>query len=59
MKLRCLGRESVNHIIIEGGHRLSGTVHISGAKNAVLPLIAAALLPDGGNALADRRLLYV
>ncbi|MCX4266266.1 MAG: UDP-N-acetylglucosamine 1-carboxyvinyltransferase, partial [Firmicutes bacterium] len=24
-----------------------GTVHISGAKNAVLPLIAAALLPDG------------
>ncbi len=37
----------MNHIIIEGGHRLSGTVHISGAKNAVLPLIAAALLPDG------------
>ena len=37
----------MNHIIIEGGHRLNGTVHISGAKNAVLPLIAAAMLPDG------------
>jgi UDP-N-acetylglucosamine 1-carboxyvinyltransferase len=34
-------------IIIEGGGKLSGTVHISGAKNAVLPLIAAALLTDG------------
>lgn len=37
----------MNNIIIEGGHRLSGTVHISGAKNAVLPLIAAAMLPAG------------
>lgn len=37
----------MNNIIIEGGHRLSGSVHISGAKNAVLPLIAAALLPEG------------
>ena len=34
-------------IIIEGGGQLQGTVHISGAKNAVLPLIAAALLTDG------------
>ena len=29
---------------IEGGHRLSGTVRISGAKNAALALIPAALL---------------
>ena len=34
-------------IIIEGGAKLSGTIHVSGAKNAVLPLIAAALLTDG------------
>lgn len=34
-------------IIIEGGNRLGGTVHISGAKNAVLPLIAASLLTEG------------
>ena len=32
---------------IEGGHKLEGTVRISGAKNAALPAMAAALLtPD-------------
>lgn len=31
-------------LVIEGGAELSGTVKISGAKNAVLPLMAAALL---------------
>ncbi len=31
---------------IEGGVRLTGTVPISGAKNAVLPLLAASLLFD-------------
>lgn len=34
-------------ILIEGGQRLFGEVHISGAKNSVLPLIAATLLTDG------------
>lgn len=37
----------MKHIIIEGGHKLAGTIHVSGAKNAVLPLIAAAMLPAG------------
>lgn len=32
---------------IEGGHTLSGTVNIHGAKNSVLPILAATLLPDG------------
>ncbi|MEM8799676.1 MAG: UDP-N-acetylglucosamine 1-carboxyvinyltransferase [Pseudomonadota bacterium] len=36
----------MDKIIIEGGHRLSGTIPISGAKNAALPLMAAALLSD-------------
>lgn len=31
-------------LVIRGGNRLVGTVRISGAKNAVLPLIAATLL---------------
>ncbi|MFM7321571.1 MAG: UDP-N-acetylglucosamine 1-carboxyvinyltransferase [Armatimonadota bacterium] len=35
-------------IVIEGGHRLSGTVPISGSKNAALALIAGALLPAEG-----------
>ena len=34
-------------MIIEGGHRLKGTVRISGSKNAVLPMMAAALLAPG------------
>ncbi len=31
-------------LVINGGHRLEGRVKISGAKNAVLPIIAATLL---------------
>jgi len=34
-------------ILIEGGNRLFGNVYISGAKNSVLPLIAATLLTEG------------
>jgi hypothetical protein len=32
--------------IIEGGHRLSGTIEPSGNKSAALPIIAAALLTE-------------
>ena len=32
--------------IIEGGKQLSGTVEISGSKNAALPIIAACLLTN-------------
>src|SRR5437773_5268214 len=31
-------------LLIEGGHRLSGTVDVEGNKNAALPLMAACLL---------------
>jgi len=34
-------------LLIEGNHRLKGEVKISGAKNAVLPIMAAALLVEG------------
>ncbi|MBQ9441997.1 MAG: UDP-N-acetylglucosamine 1-carboxyvinyltransferase [Selenomonadaceae bacterium] len=34
----------MERLVINGGKRLSGTVKISGAKNAVLPIIAATLL---------------
>ena len=36
-------------IIVEGGRRLQGTVTISGAKNAALPMLASALLAEGWN----------
>jgi len=32
--------------IVEGGHRLSGSIEPSGNKNAALPIVAAALLTD-------------
>lgn len=31
-------------IIVRGGRKLNGTVKVEGAKNAVLPVIAASLL---------------
>ncbi len=37
----------MDRIRIRGGVRLNGTVPVSGAKNATLPLMAAALLGDG------------
>ena len=37
----------MDKIIIEGRRPLSGTVEISGAKNAVLPIMTAALIPSG------------
>ena len=36
----------MDYLEIEGGYPLSGTVTISGAKNAALPIIAAALLSE-------------
>jgi UDP-N-acetylglucosamine 1-carboxyvinyltransferase len=33
-------------LLIEGGHRLSGTIEVEGNKNAALPLLAACLLTD-------------
>jgi UDP-N-acetylglucosamine 1-carboxyvinyltransferase len=35
-------------IVIDGGHRLEGSVRIGGAKNAVLPILAASLLASSG-----------
>ncbi|QGG47856.1 UDP-N-acetylglucosamine 1-carboxyvinyltransferase [Heliorestis convoluta] len=40
-------------ICIEGGHPLAGTVRISGAKNAVLPILAASLMAKGSCRITD------
>lgn len=37
----------MDKLIITGGRRLEGQVWISGAKNAVLPILSATLLADG------------
>ncbi|MGC6512597.1 MAG: UDP-N-acetylglucosamine 1-carboxyvinyltransferase [Parvibaculales bacterium] len=53
----------MDRICIEGGHRLSGELAISGSKNAVLPLMVSALLTEdpvelaGTPRLADTRTL--
>lgn len=38
----------MNKILIRGGNRLNGKVKVSGAKNAVLPIIAASILASEG-----------
>ncbi|MGO4927183.1 UDP-N-acetylglucosamine 1-carboxyvinyltransferase [Fundicoccus sp. Sow4_D5] len=38
----------MEEIIVQGGNRLEGTVKVEGAKNAVLPILAAALLAETG-----------
>jgi UDP-N-acetylglucosamine 1-carboxyvinyltransferase len=41
----------MDKFVIQGGKKLSGTVEIEGAKNAVLPVLAAALLAEKGETI--------
>jgi len=41
----------VDFYIVKGGNKLNGTVSISGAKNAALPIIVASLLAEGTTVL--------
>ena len=43
----------MDKIVVEGGNRLVGTIPISGAKNAALPILAAALLPSGASTFTN------
>jgi UDP-N-acetylglucosamine 1-carboxyvinyltransferase len=43
----------MDKIIVEGGRRLVGEVTVSGAKNAVLPLMAACILTEGRNTFTN------
>lgn len=38
-------------IIVRGGRKLAGAVRVEGAKNAVLPVIAASILADTGKSI--------
>ncbi|MFS0750304.1 UDP-N-acetylglucosamine 1-carboxyvinyltransferase [Oceanobacillus sp. 1P07AA] len=38
-------------IIVSGGHQLNGTVRLEGAKNAVLPVLAASLIASEGKSV--------
>jgi UDP-N-acetylglucosamine 1-carboxyvinyltransferase len=43
----------MSKIIVRGGQRLSGNVRVSGAKNAVLPILAATLLAKEGESIIN------
>jgi len=43
----------VDKLIIRGGKKLKGTVRISGAKNAALPVITATILAPGKNVITN------
>jgi len=47
----------MDKLVIEGGIPLEGEVRISGAKNATLPLMAAALLANGEHRFANAPML--
>ncbi|WP_148865877.1 UDP-N-acetylglucosamine 1-carboxyvinyltransferase [Thermosediminibacter litoriperuensis] len=47
------GGKGLSSFIIEGGESLKGTVRASGAKNAVLPVMAASLLAEGECVIED------
>ena len=40
-------------LIIQGGNRLKGTIPVSGAKNAALPIMAACILCEGETILRN------
>lgn len=39
----------MSKLIIDGGRRMEGEIDVQGAKNSVLPILAAAILSDGKN----------
>ena len=43
----------MDKILVQGGRPLKGTVQVSGAKNAALPILAASLLCDGTNTFTN------
>lgn len=43
----------MEHLVVEGGGPLEGTIRIQGSKNGALPLLAATLLSDGRCTLSN------
>ena len=43
----------MDKFVIHGGKKLNGTINVSGSKNAVLPVMAAALLAKGKSVIRN------
>lgn len=41
----------MDKIVVKGGNKLNGSVRVEGAKNAVLPVLAASLIPSEGKSI--------
>jgi len=41
----------MDSFLIHGGHRLKGTIEVSGSKNSALPILAACLMAEGKSTL--------
>jgi UDP-N-acetylglucosamine 1-carboxyvinyltransferase len=50
-KTKFAGGFKMSKIIVRGGRKLAGKVKINGAKNAVLPIIAASILASDGESI--------
>ncbi len=37
----------MDKLVIQGGSELNGSIRVSGAKNAALPILSAVILADG------------
>ncbi len=37
----------MSRIVVQGGHRLTGSIHVHGAKNSALPVLAATIVSGG------------
>jgi UDP-N-acetylglucosamine 1-carboxyvinyltransferase len=51
IKTKFAGGFEMSKIIVRGGRKLAGKVKINGAKNAVLPIIAASILASDGESI--------
>ena len=47
----------MNKLVIDGGFPLQGEITVQGAKNAVLPILAASIMADGETAIHNCPLL--
>lgn len=50
-QIKKMGVYNVDRFVIDGGRRLDGEITVQGAKNAVLPILAATVLNGGKNVI--------
>ena len=49
----------MDKFVVRGGNRLAGTVRIGGAKNSILPVMAAVLLNKSGDEIILKNVPHI